>query len=78
MLEHIKALSYTELNDLREETEACEAEALDLSSQLDDIDVNETAEAILDYIPDDLSAGEYDSLKQVLNKWRTDNGYPAK
>lgn len=78
--EHIKCLSTTELEDLCNETEACESEALDLSNLLDKLndDWDDEKESVLEYIPDDLSAGEYDSLKEVLNKWRTDNGYPAK
>lgn len=78
--DHIKCLSTTELEDLHSETESCESEALDLSNLLDSLnnDFYEDKESVLDYIPDDLSAGEYDSLKEVLNKWRTDNGYPAK
>lgn len=75
--EHVKGLSTTDLEDLCNEVESCESEALELSNQLDELNDN-LDEAIFDYIPDDLSAGEYDSLKEVLNKWRTDNGYPAK
>lgn len=79
LYEHVSRLSNTELTDLWEETEACESEARDLSCELDTLndDLYDNA-AILDFIPDELSAGEYDSLKEVLNKWRTEHGYPAK
>lgn len=78
--ERVRGLSSTELEDLCEEVEGCESDARELSCQLDDLndDLEEDREILTDYIPDDLSAGEYDSLKEVLNKWRTDNGYPAK
>ena len=73
----VQCLPKTELEDLREETEACISQACHSSCQLDDL--NDTlVNDIYDYIPDGLSVGEYDSLKEVLNKWRTDNGYPAK
>lgn len=78
--ERVRGLSTTELKGLYEETEACESDARELSCQLDDIndDLEDESLAFLDYIPDDLSAGEAESLKEVLNKWRTDNGHPAK
>lgn len=77
--ERVSGLSNPEPEDLYEETEACEYDARKLSFLLDDLndDLDESL-AFLDYIPDDLSAGEAESLKEVLNKWRTDNGYPAK
>lgn len=80
LLERVGGLSTTELEDLCEEVEGCESEARELSCQIDDIndDLEGESLAFFDYIPDDLSAGEYESLKEVLNKWRTDNGYPAK
>lgn len=78
--ERVRGLSNTELENLCEEVEACESDARELSCQLDVLkdDLEEDMEILADYIPDDLSAGEYDSLKEVLNEWRTDNGYPAK
>jgi hypothetical protein len=78
--ERVRDLSTTNLEVLYDEVEGCEADACELSCRLDDLndDLEEDREILTDYIPDDLSAGEYDSLKEVLNKWRTDNGYPAK
>lgn len=76
----VQNLSKTELEDLWEETQSCESKACDLSCELDSLNdhLGEFDDALLDYIPDYLSAGEAESLKEVLNKWRTDNGYPAK
>lgn len=78
--EHINGLSGASLEELLGEVEACQSEASDLSTELDGLNdsMDECDDDILDYIPDNLSAGEYDSLKEALNKWRTDNGYPAK
>jgi DNA integrity scanning protein DisA with diadenylate cyclase activity len=80
--ERVRGLSNIELEDLCDEVEVegCESDARELSCQLNDLndDLEEDMVILTDYIPDDLSAGEYDSLKEVLNKWRTDNGYPAK
>jgi seryl-tRNA synthetase len=76
----VRGLSTTKLEDLYDEVEGCETDAHDLSRQLDDLndDLGEDRKILIDYIPDNLSVGEYDSLNEVLNKWRTDNGYPAK
>lgn len=78
--ERVRGLSTTELEDLCEEVEGCESDARELSCQLDtfNAELEDHTSDLADYIPDDLSAGEYDSLKEVLNKWRTDNGYCAK
>lgn len=80
LLDSIEDLPTTELDSLLEKIEECESTTRDLRYDLNSLndDLEDESLAFLDYIPDDLSAGEYDSLKQVLNKWRTDNGYPAK
>lgn len=80
LLDNIEELPTTELDSLLEKIEECESTARDVRYDLNSLndDLDEDKESLLDYIPDDLSAGEYDSLKEVLNKWRIDNGYPAK
>lgn len=77
LLDNIEDLPTTELDSLLEKIEECESTARDLRYDLNSLN-DEIDESILDYIPYDLSAGECGSLKEVLNKWRTDNGYPAK
>ena len=80
LLDNIEDLPTTKLDSLLDKIEGCESTARDLRYDLNSLndDLNEDSTELLDNIPDDLSAGEYDSLKEVLNKWRTDNGYPAK
>lgn len=60
---------------------ATEEECNDIRSELSDIDSEldqfepEPYDEFTELIPDNLSAGEVDSLKEVIRKWRTDNGY---
>ena len=53
--------------DIRSELDSIE-------SELDDFEPDE-ADEFSELIPTNLSAGEADSLKEVIRKWRTDNGY---
>ena len=46
-----------------------------IESELDDFEPEEEDE-FTELVPENLSAGEADSLKEVIKKWRTDNGYP--
>lgn len=54
-------------NDIRSELDSIE-------SELDQFEADESDE-FSELIPTNLSVGEADSLKEVIRKWRTDNGY---
>lgn len=60
---------------------ATEEHCNDIRSELDDIESEldqfepEEADEFSELIPTHLSVGEADSLKEVIRKWRTDNGY---
>lgn len=74
--DHLNDLDITSLSELLDEVRYIQSAATELRGLVEDIELEDGD--LGELVPDDLSAGEYDSLKQVLNKWRTDNGYPAK
>lgn len=45
-----------------------------IETELDQLEPDE-ADEFSELIPTNLSAGEADSLKELIRKWRTDNGY---
>lgn len=69
-------LDDTSLSDLLDEVQSLQSDATELRCLVEDIELDDSD--LGELIPEDLSAGESDSLKEVLNKWRTENGYPAK
>ena len=74
--DRLNDLDSTSLADLLDEVQSIQSDATELRGLVDDIELDENE--LGELVPENLSAGEYDSLKEVLNYWRTDNGYPAK
>lgn len=73
-----------ELEDIRSECSDIEDEGVAanikgccrrVENLLDSLREVDEDEDLRDMIPDDLSAGAAISLKETLNKWRSENGY---
>lgn len=69
-------LDGTCLSDLLDEVQSLQSDATELRGLVEDIELEDSD--LGELIPEDLSAGEVESLKEAVNKWRTENGYPAK
>jgi archaellum component FlaC len=74
--DHLNDLDSTSLSDLLDEVQSLQSDATELRGLVDDIELEDSD--LGELIPEDLSAGEAESLKEAVNKWRTENGYPAK
>lgn len=74
--DHLDDLDSTSLSDLLDEVQSLQSDATELRGLVDDIELEDSD--LGELIPEDLSAGEAESLKEAVNKWRTENGYPAK
>ena len=74
-----------ELEDIRSECSDVEDEGVvanikDCCRRIENImdsfrEVDDADDDLLDMIPENLSVGAAISLKETLNKWRSDNGY---
>lgn len=69
-------LDDTSLSDLLDEVQSLQSDATELRCLVEDIELDDSD--LGELVPEDLSAGEAESLKEAVNKWRTENGYPAK
>lgn len=68
-----------QLNDLPSEYDAVEyirQDCEDINGSLSCLDGEDDSSDWTSMIPDNLSVGEYDSLRELINNWRADNGYP--
>lgn len=69
-------LDSTCLSDLLDEVQSLQSDATELLGLVEDIVLEDSD--LGELVPEDLSVGEFESLKEAVNKWRTENGYPAK
>ena len=53
-----------------------QGDATELRGLAESIDLDEDSDDLAELIPDNLSAGEADSLRDAVNDWRVKNGYP--
>lgn len=53
-----------------------QGDATELRGLVEGIDLDEDGSDLGELIPDNLSAGEADSLRDAVNDWREKNGYP--
>lgn len=74
--DHLNDLDSTSLSDLLDEVQSLQSDATELRGLVDDIELEDSD--LGELVPEDLSASEAESLKEAVNKWRTENGYPAK
>lgn len=74
--DHLNDLDSTSLSDLLGKVQSLQSDATELRGLVEDIELEDSD--LGELIPEDLSAGEAESLKEAVNKWRTENGYPAK
>jgi hypothetical protein len=68
----------SQLNDLPSEYDAVEyirIDCEDIDFELSCLEEDDASDWI-SMIPDNLSAGEADSLRDAVNDWRVKNGYP--
>lgn len=72
----LAGLDDTSLSDLLDEVQSLQSDATELRGLVEDIELDDSD--LGELVPEDLSAGEAESLKEAVNKWRTENGYPAK
>lgn len=69
----------SQLNDLPSEYDAVEhirSDCEDIDFELSCLEDEDEASDWISMIPDNLSAGEADSLRDAVNDWRVKNGYP--
>lgn len=69
-------LDDTSLSDLLDKVQSLQSDATELRGLVEDIELDDSD--LGELVPENLSAGEAESLKEAVNKWRTENGYPAK
>lgn len=74
--DHLNDLDSTMLSNLLDEVQSLQSKATELRGLVEDIELEDSD--LGELVPENLSAGEAESLKEAVNKWRTDNGYPAK
>ena len=64
------------LTGLLDEVQEVRGDATELRGLVESIDLDEDSYDLAELIPDNLSAGEADSLRDAVNDWRVKNGYP--
>ena len=62
------------LTGLLDAVQEVQGDATELRSLVEDIELD--GDELVELIPDNLSAGEADSLRDAVNDWRVKNGYP--
>lgn len=62
------------LTGLLDAVQEVQGDATELRDLVEDIELDESD--LGELIPDNLSAGEADSLRDAVNDWREKNGYP--
>lgn len=62
------------LTGLLDAVQEVQSDATELRGLVESIDLDESD--LGELIPDNLSAGEADSLRDAVNDWREKNGYP--
>lgn len=68
-----------QLKDLPSEYDAVEyirQDCEDINGSLSCLEDEDDASDWTSMIPDNLSVGEADSLRELIDNWRADNGYP--
>ena len=70
----LQDLDTTTLTGLLDAVQEVQGDATELRGLVEDIDLDEGD--LGELIPDNLSAGEADSLRDAVNDWREKNGYP--
>lgn len=64
------------LTGLLDAVQEVQGDATELRGLVESIDLDEDEGELCELIPDNLSAGEADSLRDAVNDWREKNGYP--
>ena len=67
-------LDHKTIMDLFDAVREVQDDAVKLSKFVEDIELDESE--LGELIPENLSAGEADSLRDAVNDWREKNGYP--
>ena len=64
------------LTGLLDAVQEVQGDATELRGLVESIDLDEDESDLGELIPDNLSAGKADSLRDAVNDWREKNGYP--
>lgn len=64
------------LTGLLDAVQEVQGDATELRGLVEDIELGDDESDLGKLIPDNLSAGEADSLRDAVNDWREKNGYP--
>ena len=72
----LQDLDTTTLTGLLDAVQEVQGDATELRGLVEDIDLDDGESDLGELIPDNLSAGEADSLHDAVNDWREKNGYP--
>ena len=71
----LQDLDTTTLTGLLDAVQEVQGDATELRRLVEDIELDDESE-LGELIPENLSAGEADSLRDAVNDWREKNGYP--
>lgn len=71
----LQDLDTTTLTGLLDAVQEVQGDATELRRLVEDIELDDESE-LGELIPENLSAGEADSLRDTVNDWREKNGYP--
>lgn len=63
------------ITGLLDAVQEVQGDATELRVLVESIDLDEDSDDLAKLIPDNLSAGEADSLRDAVNDWRVKNGY---
>lgn len=72
----LQDLNTETLTGLLDAVQEVQGDATELRWLVESIDLDEDSDDLAELIPDNLSAGEADSLRDAVNDWRVKNGYP--
>lgn len=63
------------LTDLLDAVQELQGDATELRGMVEEIDLTPDESDLGELVPDNLSTGEADSLKETINSWRREHGY---
>lgn len=63
------------LTDLLDAVQELQGDATELRGMVEEIDLTPDESDLGELVPDNLSTGEADSLKETINNWRREHGY---
>lgn len=71
----LQDLDTTTLTGLLDAVQEVQGDATELRRLVEDIELGDDESELGELIPENLSAGEADSLRDAVNDWREKNGY---